>query len=46
MEIRVGVQNLLDVEPPFSESAGLIGFDASQGDLRERFGYLKLSKSF
>jgi iron complex outermembrane recepter protein len=45
-EIRAGAFNLLDAEPPFAEVAGPVGFDASQGDLRQRFAYLKLAKKF
>jgi iron complex outermembrane receptor protein len=45
-EVRAGVFNLLDKEPPFAEAGLLIGFDPSQGDLRQRFWYVKLSKSF
>jgi outer membrane receptor protein involved in Fe transport len=45
-ELRAGVFNLFDEEPPFAEAGLLIGFDPSQGDLRQRFWYLKLSKSF
>jgi iron complex outermembrane recepter protein len=44
--LRAGVSNLLDDEPPFAESGGLHGIDISQGDLRQRFGYVKISKSF
>jgi iron complex outermembrane recepter protein len=43
--LRLGVQNLFDEDPPFSEVAG-IGLDPSQADLRQRFGYMMLSKSF
>jgi iron complex outermembrane recepter protein len=46
IDVRVGIHNLLNAEQPFSEMAGLTGFDTSQGDLTERFGYVKLSKKF
>lgn len=46
LEIRAGAFNLLDVEPPFAEVTALTGYDGSQGDLRQRFWYLKLSKRF
>ncbi|HEV8330222.1 MAG TPA: TonB-dependent receptor [Steroidobacteraceae bacterium] len=45
-EVRLGVLNLLDVEPPFAEVDWLNGYDLSQGDLRQRFAYLKLAKRF
>jgi len=45
-ELRAGVFNLLDEEPPFAEAGWFAGFDASQGDLRQRFGYVKLTKKF
>jgi iron complex outermembrane receptor protein len=45
-EVRAGAFNLFDAEAPFAEVTGPIGFDWSQGDLRGRFAYLKLAKSF
>jgi outer membrane receptor protein involved in Fe transport len=45
-ELRAGAFNLLNKEPPYSEVAALTGYDSSQGDLRQRFWYLKLSKRF
>lgn len=45
-ELRAGVSNLLDEEPPFAEVGGFIGYDGSLSDLRQRFAYLKLSKKF
>jgi iron complex outermembrane receptor protein len=45
-EIRAGVSNLLDEEPPFAEAGWFTGYDPSQGDLRQRFGYVKLTKRF
>jgi iron complex outermembrane recepter protein len=46
VDIRLGVLNLLDTEPPFAEVGWLNGYDLSQGDLRQRFAYLKLTKKF
>lgn len=45
-ELRAGVVNLLNKEPPFAEAGFFSGFDLSQGDLRQRFSYVKLSKRF
>jgi iron complex outermembrane receptor protein len=45
-ELRAGVSNLFDHAPPFAEVGLLMGFDPSQGDLKQRFTYLKLSKRF
>ena len=48
MALRVGMLNVFDEEPEFSQvgSGSASGFDPSQGDLRQRFTYLSLSKSF
>lgn len=46
LTITAGVWNLFDEEPHFAEIGFTAGYDISQGDLRQRFGYLKLSKSF
>jgi iron complex outermembrane receptor protein len=46
IEIRVGLINALNAEPPFAEVDGLFGYDLSQGDLRQRYAYLKLTKKF
>lgn len=45
-ELRAGAFNLLNEEPSFAEVTGPGGYDGSQGDLRRRFWYLKLSKRF
>lgn len=45
-EIRAGALNLFDAQPPFAEVGLLAGHDPSQGDLRQRFWYLKLAKKF
>lgn len=46
LELRAGVSNLFDDEPSFAENGGLHGIDLSHGDLRQRFGYVKISKTF
>lgn len=46
LELRAGVSNLFDEDPPFAENGGMAGVDGSQADLRQRFGYVKISKSF
>jgi iron complex outermembrane receptor protein len=46
LEIRAGAFNLFDAEPPFAEVIGMFGYDATQADLRQRFAYLKIAKSF
>lgn len=45
LEIRAGIKNLFDDEPPFSDVAGQ-GYDSSLADLRQRFGYVTISKTF
>lgn len=45
LKLTVGVQNVFDESPPFSEVAAS-GYDPSQGDLRQRFGYLRLGYEF
>jgi iron complex outermembrane recepter protein len=45
-KLTAGVMNLFDKEPPFSEVNQVYGHDWSQGDLRQRFGYVRLSKQF
>ncbi len=44
--LQLGVSNLFDEPPPFAEVGSPFGYDSSQGDLRQRFGYLNLSKRF
>lgn len=46
IRITTGVINVFDDSPPFAEIGANFGFDVSQGDLRGRFGYLRLSKEF
>ncbi len=45
MELRVGVNNLFDTAPQFSE-VFFLGVDPSQADLRQRFIYFRLTKPF
>lgn len=45
-ELRLGATNVFDKEPPFAEVGGLSGYDLSQGDLKQRFMYVKLLSSF
>lgn len=44
--LTVGVTDLFDDEPQFAEAGGYFGYDTSQGDLRQRFGYVRLGKRF
>ncbi|MGQ0835349.1 MAG: TonB-dependent receptor plug domain-containing protein [Gammaproteobacteria bacterium] len=44
--IRAGVTNLFDEAPKFSEVRFAEGFDPSQGNLVQRFGYVSVSKAF
>lgn len=46
LKLQVGVKNVFDELPPFSEIGFAIGFDSSQGDLIGRLGYIRLSKGF
>jgi outer membrane receptor protein involved in Fe transport len=46
VKITTGVANLFDQEPNFAEVGRELGYDPTQGDLRQRFGYIKLSKRF
>jgi iron complex outermembrane receptor protein len=41
-----GALNVLDHEPHFAEVNGIQGYDTSQGDLKGRFWYLRLGKTF
>lgn len=45
-KLTFGAVNLLDEAPPFAEIFYSLGYDLSQGDLRQRFGYLRLSYEF
>jgi outer membrane receptor protein involved in Fe transport len=46
LKLTLGVSNLFDEEPRFAEIGSSSGFDLSQGDLRQRFGYINLTKRF
>jgi iron complex outermembrane receptor protein len=45
-KVTAGISNIFDKEPSFSEVLGDLGYDPTQGDLRQRFGYIKVSKRF
>jgi iron complex outermembrane receptor protein len=45
-EIRAGAFNVFNAEPPFAEVGVLAGFDTTQAELRQRFAYLKIAKTF
>lgn len=45
VELSAGALNALDQQPHFSEVLSL-GYDTSQGDLKGRFWYLRLGKTF
>lgn len=46
LRLTLGAVNVLDEEPSFAEILESIGYDSSQGDLRQRFGYFNVSKRF
>ena len=46
IELAVGGLNVLDEQPDFAEVNGIQGYDISQGDLKGRFWYLRLGKTF
>lgn len=46
LEFTVGAVNALDQQPHFAEVNGIQGYDTSQGDLKGRFWYLRLGKTF
>jgi iron complex outermembrane recepter protein len=41
-----GAMNALNQEPHFAEVNGIQGYDTSQGDLKGRFWYVRLGKTF
>lgn len=45
-DVTVGVNNVLDKDPPISTSAFANSFDVQTYDVPGRFGYLRLRKSF
>jgi iron complex outermembrane receptor protein len=46
VEFSAGALNVLDELPDYAEVNGVQGYDTSQGDLKGRFWYLRLGKSF
>ncbi len=46
LELAAGAANVLDQQPHFAEVGGLQGYDNSQGDLKGRFWYVRLGKTF
>jgi hypothetical protein len=46
VELSGGAVNVLDELPHFAEVNGVQGYDTSQGDLKGRFWYVRLGKSF
>ena len=46
VEFSAGALNVLDELPHFAEVNGVQGYDTSQGDLKGRFWYLRLGKTF
>lgn len=46
VKLVAGASNLFDQQPHFAEVNGLQGYDSSQGDLKGRFWYLRLGKTF
>lgn len=46
LKLTAGMSNLLDDAPPFSEVGFDAGYDFSQADLWQRFGYLRISAQF
>ncbi|HEX7113524.1 MAG TPA: TonB-dependent receptor [Steroidobacter sp.] len=45
-ELRAGLINAFDEAPSFAEVGAAYGYDQTQGDLRGRFGYIRLFKEF
>jgi iron complex outermembrane recepter protein len=46
LRLSFGVMNVLDTQPRFTESGYQYGYDPTQGDLKQRFSFIKLSKKF
>jgi iron complex outermembrane receptor protein len=46
VEFSAGALNVFDELPDFAEVNGVQGYDTSQGDLKGRFWYVRLGKSF
>jgi len=45
-QLTAGASNLFDQQPHFAEVTGVQGYDTSQGDLKGRFWYVRLGKTF
>jgi len=45
-KLTAGASNLFDQLPHFAEVGGVQGYDMSQGDLKGRFWYVRLGKTF
>jgi iron complex outermembrane receptor protein len=46
VKLTAGASNVLNEEPRFAEVGGALGFDLSQGDLKQRFLYMQIEKKF
>jgi iron complex outermembrane receptor protein len=46
VKVTAGVVNLLDKEPQFANMGSSWGYDPTQGELRQRFGYIRLAARF
>jgi iron complex outermembrane recepter protein len=45
-QLTAGASNVFDQQPHFAEVTGVKGYDMSQGDLKGRFWYVRLGKTF
>ncbi|GFE84602.1 TonB-dependent receptor [Steroidobacter agaridevorans] len=46
MRVTAGALNLFDEDVDFAKAGLMFGFDISQADLKQRFAYLRITKSF
>jgi iron complex outermembrane receptor protein len=46
LKLWAGAVNVFDEQPGFADVGDVVGFDSSQGDLKERSYYLRLEKKF
>ncbi|WP_129642724.1 TonB-dependent receptor plug domain-containing protein [Peristeroidobacter agariperforans] len=46
MKVTAGALNLFDEDVDFAHAGLMFGFDISQADLKQRFAYLRVTKSF
>jgi iron complex outermembrane recepter protein len=46
LDLTAGMTNAPDQQPPFAQLGADFGYDPSQGDLKGRFSYVRLSKRF